>query len=144
MTWYDQTNHRLWFRSNEIDPVTDPATQCGVVSSESQFHVTHASYVTLDGLQVQDGYDGIHIDTGTNAVVQNCRVIHCDNQGILVEDPYSEIAYNYVDAIGGEMVNTGQNGIRRDLAPTRAYMPPIIQTTLLRASSSTTTFSAGH
>ena len=24
LTWYDQANHRLWFRSNEIQPITNP------------------------------------------------------------------------------------------------------------------------
>ena len=37
-------------------------------------------------------------------MIENCRVTHCAGQGILVNDPYGEIADNYVDAIGGEVV----------------------------------------
>ena len=102
LTWYDAANKTLWFRSNQIDPITAPPTQCAVVAADNQFSVS-ASWVTIDGLQVQDGSIAMHVN-GEHNVVENCRVTHSTEQGILVNDPYGEIADNYVDAIGGELV----------------------------------------
>ena len=48
-------------------------------------------------------------------MVENCRVTHCACQGILTNDPDGEIADNYVDAIGGEVVDnsTARSGVTR-------------------------------
>ena len=37
-------------------------------------------------------------------MVENCRVTQSTEQGILVIEPYGEVADNYVDEIGGELV----------------------------------------
>jgi hypothetical protein len=114
LTWYDSASHRLWFRSNDIEPITHPDTQCGIVSSASQFDA-HAGWITLEGLQIRHAFFGMHLIGGTHAVVRNCRVTHCWMQGILIGDSYSELADNYVDAVGGQLTDMGgARGLRRD------------------------------
>ena len=73
------------------------------------------SYVTLNGLQIENGFFGIH-STGSDNVVKDCRVTNCAGQGILGG---STITGNYVDAIGGEVVDNngavGRDGLEHDL-----------------------------
>ena len=104
LTWYDPAAQRLWFRSNTIQPVTDPDVQCAIVSPYSQFHLNSGSYVTIEGLQIQDGYTALHVESTAGAVVEDCRILHCAGQGILGGGNGSEIADNYVDYIGGDLI----------------------------------------
>ena len=118
LTWYDAANNRLWFRSNEIEPITDPDTQCGVVGSQG-FEFYGGSWITIKGIQIQNGYIGIHICTLDAAcdheIVEDCRITHMWNQGILISGNYDEISNNYVDAIGGQLANGGREWLQHDL-----------------------------
>ena len=117
LTWYDTANHRLWFRSNEIEPITDPDTQCGVVSpSGSQAFESNASWLVIKGIQIQNGFIGIHMIGGDHEIVEDCRVTNMWDQGILLYDSsYDEVSHNYVDAVGGQLVDKGgDTGICRD------------------------------
>ena len=82
LTWYNPATSQLWFKSNQIQAITDPATQCAVVSSANQFNI-EGSWIVLDGLQVQDGMFGIHVESGTNVVVENCRVTNCAARNLI-------------------------------------------------------------
>ncbi len=116
LTWYDQANHRLWFRSNQVQPITNPDAQCGIISSQSQLgRPTGASWLVFDGLQIENGYFGIHIIQGDHDVVENCRVTNMSLQGILVSASYSEISNNYVDAVAGQVTDDGFGGLNHDL-----------------------------
>lgn len=118
LTWYDAANHRLWFRSNEIEPITDPDTQCGVVGSQG-FEFYGASWLVIKGIQIENGYIGIHICTAEAAcdheVVEDCRITHMWGQGILISGNYDEISNNYIDAIGGGLSNRGREWTDHDL-----------------------------
>ncbi len=134
LTWYDATNHRLWFRSNEIEPITDPNTQCGVVTpgSSQGFQFFGASWIVIKGIQIQNGYIGIHIGSAGNLpadheTVEDCRITNMWDQGILmggtydqtsnnyIGGHYDEICNNYVDAIGGQLSNRGREWLYHDL-----------------------------
>ena len=115
LTWYNTATHRLWFRSNEIDPITNPNAQCGVVApSYSSIGTYGASWLVIEGLQIQNGFMGIHLISGDHETVENCRVTNMWEQGIMLStSSYDEISNNYVDAVGGQL--TVKNGtIERD------------------------------
>jgi autotransporter-associated beta strand protein/parallel beta-helix repeat protein len=121
LTWYDTANHRLWFRSNEVQPInTQDAvdTQCGVVSpSGSQpFAFDGASWLVIKGIQIQNGYIGIHMTDGDHETVEDCRITNMYTQGILLyNSSYNEVSYNYVDAVGGQLSDRGREWLYDDL-----------------------------
>jgi parallel beta-helix repeat protein len=55
---------------------------------------------------------GIKLD-GNHDTVENCTVTNCSEHGIFCSGSYNSILKNYVDAIGGEVVDDG-TGIGRD------------------------------
>ena len=77
LTWYDTANHRLWFRSNQIQPITNPDAQCGVIDDGS-VHPIGASWLVIKGIQIQNGCIGIQIGSAACArrsrIVEDCRV----------------------------------------------------------------------
>ncbi len=112
LCWYDPSAQRVWLRSNAIQPITDPDqpitdpdTQCAVLSSVSQFHLNSGSWVDINGLQIEDGYFGLHLESQGHCDITNCRVLHCSSQGILGASDFGEIADNYVDYVGGQLVH---------------------------------------
>ncbi|MGA2619158.1 MAG: Ig-like domain-containing protein [Thermoguttaceae bacterium] len=105
LCWYDPSAQRVWLRSNAIQPIIAPDTQCAVVSSISQFHLNSGSWVDINGLQIQDGYFGLHLESQGHCDITNCRVLHCSDQGILGTSNFGEIADNYVDYVGGQLVH---------------------------------------
>jgi autotransporter-associated beta strand protein/parallel beta-helix repeat protein/VCBS repeat-containing protein len=121
LTWYDTANQRLWFRSNEVQPITNPDIQCGVVSPDSQaFEFYGASWLVIKGIQIQNGYIGIHMASwngrADHETVEDCRITNMWDQGILLyNSSYNEISYNYVDAIGGQLSDRGREWLYHDL-----------------------------
>jgi len=109
LTWYDLANHRLWFRSNEIQPITDPHAQCGVVGMGDQIGFFGVSWVVLKGLEIENGFDGMEIAAADathpadHITIEDCRITHMWQQGILIHGNYDEISNNYVDAVGGQL-----------------------------------------
>ena len=103
LNWYDAVTDTLYFRSNEMQPITTPATQCAVEADDAQLSFS-GDWITVNGLQIKDGDNGIHIN-GNDDVVENCRVTNCSIQGILASGNNTRFTGNYVDAIGGEVVD---------------------------------------
>ena len=114
--WYDASTRQIWLRSNQIEPITDPDTQCEVVSAASQFDLGSGSWVNINGLQFQDGYFGIHLESQGYCNITNCSVLHCSNQGILGASNYGEIADNYVDYVGGGLTDSQGSVTRSQLS----------------------------
>ena len=119
LTWYDAANHRLWFRSNEIEPITNPDTQCGVVAPNGSqaFEFYDASWLVIKGIQIQNGYIGIHIADGADHItVEDCRITNMWAQGILLyNSSYDEVSNNYVDAVGSQLSDRGREWLYHDL-----------------------------
>ncbi len=121
LTWYDTATHRLWFRSNQIQPITNPDTQCGVINDGSVAFEFSASWLVIKGMQIQNGWQGIQfgsdsVQRADHEIVEDCRVTNMWDQGIIMgNSSYNEISNNYVDAVGGHLSLNGTEVYRGQL-----------------------------
>ena len=110
--------NRRGIRRDAVERVTTPATQCAVEADDAQLSFS-GDWITVNGLDVKNGDTGIHIsgynDNNNDEVIENCRVTNCSNEGIVAGGSNVQITGNYVDAIGGEVVDKQDgNGPNRD------------------------------
>ena len=102
-------------RSNGSPP---PPPSVAVEADDAQLSFS-GDWITVNGLDVKNGDTGIHIsgynDNNNDEVIENCRVTNCSNEGIVAGGSNVQITGNYVDAIGGEVVDKQDgNGPNRD------------------------------
>ena len=101
ITWYDATNHTLYFKPKYGEAITDPDQQLHVVSSNTQNYFD--GYTTILDMTIQNAMFGVHFTNVQSSAVEGNRFISC-NQGILFDGENSLIQNNYVDKTGVDYI----------------------------------------
>ena len=82
------------------------------------FQFNSGAWIVIKGIQIQNGFMGIHIGGNTpggHITIEDCRITHMWDQGILIGGTNIEISNNYVDAIGGQLTLSGGQMRRQPL-----------------------------